>query len=329
MVRKIKHHGILWLLPLLLIILSLGGIFYWQMNLLPVNTSDTKTQTFVVKNGEALKTVAQSLEQKGLIRSWIVFVLQAKKLGAQGQIQAGDFELSPSLSSGQILEALNHGTKDIWVTIPEGWRKEEIDERLVKLLGLNPGDFSQIASEGYMFPDTYLIPKNATASFITNLMRQTFDKKITSINRQALVPNKKFSGLTLSEIVTLASLVEREAQHPVDRSIVAGILIKRLQNDWPLEVDATLQYALGYSALEKNWWRKNLTADDLLLNSPFNTRKIKGLPPGPICNPGLASLQAVFNSQESPYWFYLSDKNGNMHYAKTIEEHNQNSKKYL
>lgn len=329
MERKIKHKKVLPLLVLLALVLLTGGIFFWQISLSPVNLFDKNTQTFVVKNGEALKTVAQSLEQKGLIHSWLIFVLQAKRLGASGQIQAGDFQLSPSLSMGQIIEALNHGTKDVWVTIPEGWRKEEIDERLVKQLGLTPGDFPQAAIEGYMFPDTYLIPQEVNADGVIKMMRQNFEKRIININPSALLPNKKFSGLTLPEIVTLASLVERETKHSQDRPLVAGILIKRLQYDWPLEVDATLQYALGYSASEKTWWRKNLTADDLELNSPYNTRKFKGLPPGPISNPGLASLQAVFNPQGSPYWFYLSDKNGQMYYAKTIEEHTENIKKFL
>lgn len=317
---KKNNNKMFWVLLLLVLVLSVVGIFFWEISLAPVNPSDKSIRQFTVEKGEALKAVAHSLEQKGLIRSWLIFVLQVKKQGLSGQIQAGDFKLSPSLSSGQVLEVLNHGTKDIWVTIPEGWRKEEIDERLVKLLGFTSGDFSQIASEGYMFPDTYLIPKNATASFVVDLMRQNFDKKITA---------KKFSGLSLLEIVTLASIVERETKHSQDRPLVAGILLKRLQHDWPLEVDATLQYALGYSASEKNWWRKNLTQDDLNLNSPYNTRIYKGLPPGPISNPGLASLQAVFNPQDSPYWFYLSDKNGNMHYAKTIEEHTENIKKFL
>lgn len=324
-----KNRRVWWVLPLLVIGLLIGGVFFWQMSLSPVNLFDKTPQQFTVKNGEALKTVAQSLEQKRLIRSWIVFVLQAKRLGSQGQIQAGDFELSPSLTLEQIMEALNHGTKDIWVTIPEGWRKEEIDERLVKLLGFTTGDFSQIAIEGNMFPDTYLIPKTTNAKGVSQIMRQNFEKRITNIKSDALLPNKKFSGLTLSQIVILASLVERETKHSQDRPLVAGILLKRLQHDWPLEVDATLQYALGYSASEENWWRKNLTADDLILNSPYNTRKFKGLPPGPICNPGLESLRAVFYPQNSPYWFYLSDKNGNMHYAKTIEEHEENSRKFL
>lgn len=307
----------------------LGGIFFWQTNLMPVNPSNTKTQTFAVNKGESVKAVAQKLAEKKLIRNWLVFVLEAKRIGLTNQIQAGDFRLSPSYSMPQILKELTHGTLDEWVTIPEGLRKEEIAQRLNKQLGTSESDFLKIASEGYIFPDTYLIPKDASAAAIAKIMRDNFNRRLASINPTILLPNKKFSGLDLSEIVTLASLVERETKFANDRPIVAGILLKRLQHDWSLEVDATLQYALGYDSQEKTWWRKNLTSNNLDLKSSYNTRKYKGLPPGPISNPGLAAIRAVFYPQETPYWFYLSDKKGQMHYAKTIEEHTENIKKYL
>ena len=133
------------------------------------------------------------------------------------------------------------------------------------------------------------------------------------------------AGLNKKEVLTLASLIEREAKHNEDRAIVAGILIKRGENDWPLQIDATVQYVLGR---ERNWWPQ-VTKRDLNTNSPYNTYKNKGLPPGPICNPGLASIKAVLYPKKTDFWFYLSDKTGKMHYARTNGEHNANIRKYL
>lgn len=137
------------------------------------------------------------------------------------------------------------------------------------------------------------------------------------------------------EVLILASIVEREVKFNNDRPIVAGILLKRLEKNWPLQADATVQYAIasakckGKSAKCGNWWPKNLTREDLKIKSPYNTYLYPGLPPGPICNPGLAAIEAVLNPVGSEYWFYLSDEEGKMHYAKTAEEHEENISKYL
>ena len=128
----------------------------------------------------------------------------------------------------------------------------------------------------------------------------------------------------------VASLVEKEARFPEDKKKVAGILIKRMKNDWMMQIDATIQYALGYQRKEKTWWKKDLTVDDIEVDNTYNTYKYKGLPPAPICNPGLDSIQAVANAEVStPYWYYINDKKGVMHFATTLEEHNANIRKYL
>ena len=130
-------------------------------------------------------------------------------------------------------------------------------------------------------------------------------------------------------MIILASIVEREAKHDQDRSVVAGILKKRYQKGWPLEADATIQYALGYDEIEKTWWRKKLSTEDLQIDSSYNTRINPGLPPTPICNPGLAAINAVITPKETSYWYYISDQKNNMHYATTLDAHNQNIEKYL
>ena len=134
----------------------------------------------------------------------------------------------------------------------------------------------------------------------------------------------------MKQVLILASLVEREARQSSTREKVAGIILKRYLADWPLQIDATVQYVLGYQPNEKSWWKKELSEEDLKIDSPFNTYINKGLPPDPICNPSLSSIKAVINADENtPYWYYLTDNQGVMHYAITLEEHQNNINKYL
>ena len=132
--------------------------------------------------------------------------------------------------------------------------------------------------------------------------------------------------LSDEQVIVLASILEREVRTKKDRPLIAGILIKRFQNNWPLQADATVQYIIGN---EKNWWPQNITKAHLKINSPYNTYKHPGLPPAPISNPGLASIEAALRPESSSYWFYISDLDGAIHYANTIEEHNANIATYL
>ena len=162
-------------------------------------------------------------------------------------------------------------------------------------------------------------------------MRENFDKKYAGLTQDS-------GGLTQDEIVTFASIVEREVAKEEDRKKVAGILIKRWRNGWPLEADATVQYAkvnvkcqmLEVKGMKScQWWPEELTDSDLKLDSPYNTRQNVGLPPTPISNPGLSALKAVAAPQQTPYWYYLTDDNGVTHYSKTLAEHNANIARYL
>ena len=220
---------------------------------------------------------------------------------------------------------LTHGMLDVWVTTLEGWRVEEIAAKLNKELDIPESEFIKVAREGYMFPDTYLVPRDATVGAVATLFRSTFDEKIDALLRN----DAKKIGLSFSDVVTLASIVEREGRSEEDRPVIAGILLKRFKADWPLQADATLQYALGYQAQEKTWWKKNLFDDDKKIDSIYNTYLHKGLPPRPIANPGLSSIRAVIYPKETDYWYYLHDPEGRAHYARSLEEHNQNSATYL
>ena len=309
-------------------------------------STENNEKAFVIKEGQSTREIAEDLKAEGLIKDVLAFRLYAKfsckgvtfskpitllkKYSSEdclsGNIQAGSFKLSTNMDLVALAKNLTQGRLDSWTKIVEGLRNEEIAAVLAKNYGIKEEDFLKLAQLGYMFPDTYLFKVSSTAEELAQKLRLTFDQKFTpELQQQALA-----QGLTLPEVVTLASIIERETRdNGEERQVVAGILIKRFREGWKIEADATVQFALGYDEEGKTWWKKSLTAEDLQINSPYNTRRFIDLPPGPICNPGLASLKAVAQPQESEYYFYLHDKDGKIHYARTLAEHNANKIKYL
>jgi len=314
---------------LFLFLISIISIYlFFKEGSLAVNKKTDSSKIFVIESGQPLQTIINNLYKEGFIRNKIVFYLIIKQKGIERTIQAGDFNLSSSMNAYQIADNLTHGTLDVWVTLIEGTRIEEMAPIISKVLNISEIDFIKQAKEGYMFPDTYLFPKGATAKTVIEIMIKNFNNKYSTdlkqqISRQGL--------LSPDEALILASIVEKEARTEKDRNIVANILIKRIKEDWPLQVDATIQYALGYQVNEKTWWKKYLSEDDLKIESPYNSYENKGLPPTPICNPGLTSLLAVVNADgNTPYWYYMSDlTHGKMYYGKTLEEHERNIELYL
>ncbi len=308
------------------ILLSLGsGWLWWRDALAPVDPKETNLEMFVIERGEGVKNIAARLAAARLIRSSTGFYLLVKFMGIEHNLQAGDFRLNRSMDTKTIALELTHGMLDVWVTTLEGWRVEEIAAKLNKELDIPESEFIKVAREGYMFPDTYLVPRDATVGAVAILFRSTFDEKIDAPLRN----DAKKTGLSLDGVITLASIVEREGRSEEDRPVIAGILLKRFKADWPLQADATLQYALGYQTEEKTWWKKNLFDEDKKIDSIYNTYLHTGLPPRPISNPGLSSIRAVIYPKETDYWYYLHDPEGRAHYARTLEEHNQNSATYL
>ncbi len=281
-----------------LLALLIAGIYLYILTL-PVSNNATPVE-FEIKKGESVKSIASRLSSKKLLRSPLFFrlIVRQNKL----TIQAGIYQLSSSLAPNELARTLTRGLAvDKKITIPEGYRLEQIAE----LTGLN-----LVSPEGRLFPDTYFIKEDITAQELVDLMQANFVKKVGEIDKQTLI---------------LASLVERETKGDAEKPVVAGILKKRLAAGWPLELDATIQYIVGKSGA---WW-PNTTLLDRKLASPYNTYLHTGLPPAPIGNPGLAAINAVRNPQDSPYWFYLHDQAGTIHYGKTLEEHNQNISKYI
>ncbi len=306
-------------------IVILAGFLWWKDAVAPVNPSDSRPANFIIARGEGARSVAARLASEKFVRSSTGFFLLVKFMGIERNLQAGDYRLNRMMDAATVAQTLTHGTLDVWATTLEGWRVEEIAGTLAKAFDIPEAEFLKYSKEGYMFPDTYLLPKDATPAAIAKIFLDTFDKKIDTTLRS----DSRKTGLTFPEVVTLASIVEREGVTDDDRPVIAGILIKRLKADWPLQTDATLQYALGYQPAEKSWWKKYLDEDDKKVKSPFNTYANQGLPPHPISNPGLASIKAVIYPKITEYWYYIHDAKGGAHYAKTIEEHNANVAKYL
>lgn len=296
---------------------------WWKNGLSPVNQKNKTQVFFVIEKGKSIREIANSLKQKELIRDPVVFFLLVKQLGVEGKIQAGDFRLSPSMSAKEIAELLTVGTIDVWVTIPEGKRAEEIAEILKKEIPTFEPSWKDklIKHEGYLFPDTYLIAKDSTIDIIIDKLLGNFEAKY------AKLPASK-NKLSKEDLVIIASMVEREAKFDEDRPLVASVILNRLKIDMPLQIDATIQYALGYQKFQNSWWKRSLTKEDLRLDSLYNTYINVGLPPTPISNPGFAVLEAVVSPKNTGFLYYVSDKSGHNHYAKTIEEHNANIKKY-
>jgi UPF0755 protein len=233
--------------------------------------------------------------------------------------------VSTGASLPDLISVLTSGPKDVWVTFPEGWRREQIAVRLQNTLtSFDASEFLRItaSSEGFLFPDTYLVPAEASPSAVLDIFLSNFSQKTL------LSP----TSLEARTIVTMASLIEREAKSDSERPIIAGIITKRLSANWPLQIDATVQYALNTKlcqsvALEEcDWWQP---VTDTKYPSVYNTYLHPGLPPGPISNPGLASLQAAKFPVSSAFWYYLHDSSGHIHYAKDLAEHNSNIDKYL
>jgi len=323
-----KPHNIIArfvLLFCLLVLIAWSGWFWWQFGISSVDPTDTTPVIVTVARGEGAKEIAADLEAKKLIHSKTSFYILIKLLGIETSLQAGDFRLNTSMDARTIATTLTHGIQDAWVTTLEGWRMEEIATEMAKDLTIPEKEFLSFAREGYMFPDTYLIPRDATASAIVEMLLENFNKKITNAMRE----DAKKTGLSFEQTIILASLVEREGNSDADRPVIAGVLLNRMKLDMPLQVDATLQYALGYQPFEKSWWKKELTDEDKKIASLYNTYIHPGLPPGPIANPGLASIKAAIYPTATDYLYYIHDRTAAVHFSRTVDEHNANIEKYL
>ncbi len=288
--------------------LTLGGLFV--SNLSSVNADSSEKREFKIETGESTADIARRLEEQSLIRNSFSFFVYMKLVG--GKLLPGIYEVSPSQSASAIGWAIGSGRyKTEKLTIIEGWRVTQIAEYITTVKKLaNAEDFLSKATpfEGYLFPDTYEVRLDITSDQLIEMMRENFKKKTKDLT---ITP----------ETVILASIVEREAQSETDRAPVAGVYSNRIKLGMKLDADPTIQYAKG------SW--KAITRDDYRSTiSPYNTYLNNGLPPGPICGPGLASLKAAVDPAEHDYLFFFHAK-GQTHFSKTLSEHSAKVAQYF
>lgn len=317
-----------------------------------------EAERFVIALGSPPPNLAEQLKDKGLIRSEWAFNFALNRKGGLGKVQPGGYKISKSMTAWGIAEALTQEPYMKWVVIPEGLRKEQIAERLAGELGWTDQQKSDWVTkytamkydetEGVYFPDTYLLPKDETPLQIADRLRAKFNEKFQPYADKFLKANIKWTTA-----LKIASIVQREAAGKEDMPLIAGIIWNRLLKDMKLETDATIQYIndsrrnyLGIQCAEitpcggqelvyvgndakKNGWWQPIKPADTKITSPYNTYLNKGLPPHPICNPGLDAIDAVLNSAETECLYYLHDSSRQIHCAKTYEEHQANIEQYL
>jgi peptidoglycan lytic transglycosylase G len=325
--------------------------FYLQQHTgdLDAPASDDATPVvFSILPGELPADVATRLQNQGLIKDSDLFMRLAKYTQADIKIQAGEYVLRRTMKPPEILEAIQHGrAKTIIVTVRPGWRAEEIADYLstLGLQSFSKDEFLQLVKagnvdyaflkdrpkgaspsvEGFLFPETYNVPYDVPTATLITLMLDTFNSRVTEATRQKAAAQK----LTLYEVVTLASIVEREAVAADERPIIASVFLNRIKKKMLLQADSTAQYAIGYQTATKLWWKSPVTIDELSnVNSPYNTYRNPGLPPGPISNPSLSSINAAADPAQTDYLFYFSKGDGTHAFARTYEEHQQNQARY-
>ncbi|MBQ7477076.1 MAG: endolytic transglycosylase MltG [Selenomonadaceae bacterium] len=297
----------------------------------PKVVDDSAENHVHVKIAEGMTTaeIADVLEEKEVISSSWKFRIVSRLRGYEGQLKPGTYIFSADMNDEDVFAKLLTGEKYlVHFTIPEGFGVKEIAERLYSLDLVDKEDFLKAAedfapygymrkhknvryaAEGFLFPETYSVESDMPIEEILKMMAGEFDKRITPKMRE----RAKELGLSLYDLTTLASLVEREVRYPEDRAIVAQVFLKRLKLNMPLQTDATLQYLLDEP-------KEDVTLKDTEIDSPYNTYKNVGLPPGPIANPGMESFDAVLNPANTDYLYFVADRQGHNHYSYTYDEH--------
>ncbi|HEU0295831.1 MAG TPA: endolytic transglycosylase MltG [Anaerolineales bacterium] len=293
-------------------------------------------QTFTIEIGESVNSVAAHLQEVGLIRDAEAFRAYLIYSGLDTTIQAGQYKLSPTMSAIDIAHEFQDATsEEVNFVILAGWRMEEIAATLpTSGLSVTGDEFLDVArspmagydyldgastTEGFLFPDSYVLARNTTATEMVNAFVRNFGLKLLPDLRNGFTQQ----NLTVYQAVTLASIVEREAVQDEEKSLIASVYLNRLQMGMKLDADPTVQYAYGYDFTARTWWKNPIDLQDLQFNSPYNTYLYAGLPPAPIANPSLEALQAVAFPTASPYYYFRAkcDGSGYHEFSETFEEH--------
>jgi UPF0755 protein len=320
----------------------------WQLlqsqDILTIPSSNSDGEfLLIIESGESPITVIERLGQAGLINDEEVFRKYLIYKGYDSRIQSGEFRIQHSLSPIQIAEVLLDSTSaDVIFSILPGWRLEEIAASL-PTSGLNiliddfillaknppptfsytPGLANGTSLEGFLLPGQYDIPRSADALTLIVLLSEHYNQSVGDDLLQAIADQE----MTLLEATTIASIIERETVVQDESPLIASVFLNRLTTNMKLEADPTVQYALGFNSVQNTWWTNPLTLEDLDTNSPYNTYKYTGLPPGPISSPSLTSLQAVANPANTNYYYFRAkcDGSGRHEFAETFSDHQSNS----
>ncbi|MVO99610.1 endolytic transglycosylase MltG [Paenibacillus lutrae] len=334
---------------LILILLLAGGAaaaYYIKGELQPVEASEQE-KVFEVVPGDGIQNISAKLQQEGLIRNASIFSYYVKWKKEGGRFQAGEYSVKPGMKPDEMIALLNSGqpSKSNRLTIPEGFTIPQIADKVDEQLkldseaflkaaeGYKPGSGGEILAsipadaqlkhrlEGYLFPDTYEVPKDATEAKLVDMMIGQLQTRVDSLPAD-WQDKLKQSGLTFHQMMTVASLIEREVVLEEERPIVASVIYNRLKIKQPLQIDATVQYALGKQ-------KERLFESDLKIESPYNTYKNPGLPPGPIASPSLSSIKAALYPAESSYFYYVTKKDGSKGhlFGETYKKHLENIEK--
>jgi len=323
-----KLHKKLAILFIIVTVLSSGPLLFLLLNSPHNRLSGAR---FCVHQGESVKTVARNLKDSGFIRSALFFTGLVRVRHDTGNIKSGEYTLSPNLKTTKIIDMFTRGVVVTQkFTIPEGLTVKQVAAQLERNEIVHSEDFIKACSnkafmhkygipfesaEGFLFPDTYIVAKGLSAGQLVDIMIERFFKGIIQI------PFTHYSADELKRVVIIASLVEREAKVDDERALIAAVFYNRLKQNKRLESCATVQYILGKT-------KERLLYSDLKFDSPYNTYLHTGLPPGPIANPGIKSIEAAIFPADVDYLFFVSKKDGTHFFSSTYQEHLEAIKKY-
>lgn len=338
--KKGRGKSVLLILLLMIVIVAVGGGYYLSTMNQALSPGSDKIVLMEVASGDTTTAIAAKLEEKGVIASAEKFRIKSRLSGNDGKYKAGVYEVSPAMTASEIMDKLISGEqKQIRLTIPEGYTLDQVAEAVEKsgictkeefLEETQNGEFEyrfmeyagtgEKRLEGFLYPETYFIPKGTSAHNLVNILLAQFDKVFTD----EYYDQAAKMGLTPRDVVTVASMIQRETLVSAEGAKVASVIYNRLEDGMKLQIDATVQYALGEQ-------KARLTYSDLEVDSPYNTYKVQGLPAGPICQPHKSAIEAALWPEDTDYLFYVlkPDGSGSHNFAVTDTEFAQYREQYL
>lgn len=339
--RRKKGLGPVFAVFLIMAIIVGGAALFLKLGTSPPEPNSEESVAVSIPVGSGTQTIGTILEDKGIIKSAFVFRIESKFKGMDGVYKAGEYLLSPSMAMGEVIDSLaggeNRNVKRF--TIPEGYTVEQtIESILAKNLGTEEGlkaeattgdyaywflrdvpDNTKYALEGYLYPQTYDVSPEASDHELLNTMLNHFGTLFT----EDMAAQAADMGYDINEILTIASMIERETRVDEEKGRIASVIYNRLEKGMRLQIDATVQYALGKP-------KAALSTKDTEINSPYNTYKIEGLPPGPICSPAISSIQAALEPENTKYLFYVlgTDGTGSHNFSEDYDKFERDKAAY-